>query len=542
MLSSVASRPLRRLRPATQLRLASSFSYIRLGPIEGLSHALTFEESERSEVWSSSSIPRVYADPQLLAQASASEAVEEHARVSSLRRAHPGVWLVHLFKQRLEAGSGGVALPVPGEALAALLGPATPAEAAALGSEQGRLAAMLQARQGVASVAQLLGALEQDALDGGLGGAASGPAPPGSTLPALGPAARTAALVALAARSGALGAAMASLRAVCLVHTARLEALGTGEERGLAEAAWLEGMGLPSAASAPAQPPPFRSPRIPQDLYGAWDAPLSSPLSAGEIASEGSSASSDVLRQLGMEHRDRAEFLSRARLPTPLHAGAPTPALEAAALALEANPSLSPLDRQRMLSAYMEGLDMLPSATDFGLEKRAILDPQPQWGWYDPAVTRLQDDAQDAMAGRGKYSAYRGSTWENQQLPPSSIGLPQPLNEAAGTPNTPLETMEEAQAVHKEMARRALAESAAASAAITAALERSMGLKPRAAAAAGGGGGSGSGNFFERYAAGVRPPPALEEPAKGTRFEVERKELPMGVGVKVKKADGKKKK
>jgi hypothetical protein len=510
-------------------RCASTFSYLRLGRAESLSHTLYFDESEREEVWQSATIPRVHADPALVAAAAAAAEGKggEHASLLALRRAHPEVWLVHLFCARLRAGAGGAPLPLAPEALARALAPPSAQETAALDSERGRTEALAAAEAGVERVRELLGALEQDALDGGLGGAAAG----GSG----GGAAGAAALLAMAGASGALEAALTSLRAVALVHTARLRALSPGEERGAAEAAWLEGLGLSSAAA----PRPFRSPRVPAELYATWDAPLSSPRSAGEAASEGASASAASLRALSMEHRDRAEFLSRARLPQPLHAGAPTPALEAAALALEANPALNPLDRQRMLAAYMDGLNMAPSASDFSLEKAAILDPQPQWGWYDPAVTRLQDDAHDAMAGRGKFSAYRGSTWAHERLPPTSIGLPQPLAEAAGTPHTPLEALEEAEAAHASMARRALAESAAATAAITAALERSMGLKPRGSAAAASAGG---GTFFERFAAGERPAPELAPPLKGARFEVERKELEMGVGVKVKKADGKKKK
>jgi hypothetical protein len=516
--------------------------------VERLRHVLDFDESERREVWQSSTIPRVQADPGTVALASAEQAAEDYALVSRLRAAHPGVWLVHLFRARLEAGCGGAALPLGAGELSALLGPPTPSEQAALSTEAGRQEALLGVRRGVEGVAALLGTLEQDALDGGLGGAGGEAAPPlpGVTMPTLSPTSRCAALVALAARNGALAAAMASLRAVCLAHTARLDALGPGEERGAAEGAWLESLGLP-LAPPPSHPtrttslaPGYRSPRIPRELFAHWDAPLSTPRSSAEVASEGGSASSHSQRLMGMEHRDRAELLSRAKLPTPLHAGAPTPALEAAALALEANPSLSPLDRQRMLSAYMDGLDMAPAASDFSLEKASIMDPQPQWGWYDPAVTRLQDDAASAMAGRGKFSAYRGSVWEAEALPPPSIGLPTPLHVAAGTPDTPLETMEEAQAVEAEVKRRALADSAAATAAVTAALERSMGLKPRSAAATSGGMGAPAKNFFERFSAGERPPPALQPPAKGDRLQVERKELEMGVGVKVKKPDGKK--
>jgi hypothetical protein len=330
-----------RLRPLATRRAASTFSYLRLGRAEGLSHALYFDEAEREEVWQSAAIPRVHADPALAAAAAAAAGggapalQEEHAALLALRRAHPEVWLVHLFCARLRAGAGGAPLPLAPEVLARALAPPSAEESAALASERGRTEALAAAREGVGRVRALLGALEQDALDGGLGGAAAGGAGSGgSGGSGSGSTATAAALLAMAGASGALEAALGSLRAVALAHAARLRALAPGEERGAAEAAWLEGLGLSSAAA----PRAFRSPRVPAELYEAWDAPLASPRSSGEAAAEGATASAASLRALSMEHRDRAEFLSRARLPQPLHAGAPTPALEAAALALGGQP------------------------------------------------------------------------------------------------------------------------------------------------------------------------------------------------------------
>ena len=83
-----------RLRPLAPARSASTFSYLRLGRAPAQAHALTFDESERGEVWHSATIPRVHPDPALVAAASAAAAGEEHAQVQALRRAHPEVWLV----------------------------------------------------------------------------------------------------------------------------------------------------------------------------------------------------------------------------------------------------------------------------------------------------------------------------------------------------------------------------------------------------------------------------------------------------------------
>ena len=56
-----------RLRPLAAARSASTFSYLRLGRAPAQAHALTFDESERGEVWHSATIPRVHPDPALVA-------------------------------------------------------------------------------------------------------------------------------------------------------------------------------------------------------------------------------------------------------------------------------------------------------------------------------------------------------------------------------------------------------------------------------------------------------------------------------------------
>jgi len=501
-------------------------------------HTLEFEEYENGEGWTSSTIPFVYPDPEMVSAADAEGERNRNIRVSELRQRHPGVWLVHLFKERLEESSG-APLPLPKEVLESLLAPCSPEELATFSSEKGRQGAFVSTRQVVESGVQSLARLEQEALDGGLGiGAGLGQPAIGAALP-LTPTERTSALLALAAERGALVESLRALRAVCLAHTARLDALGHGEERAAAESKWIATLGLTPGSNLPT----FRSKRIPSELWEGYDDPLGQSLTASEAAASGLSSTGNVTRAMMMEHRDRVEFLSRAKLPTPLHSGAPTPLLEAAARTLDSNPSLSPEDKLRMLSAYSAGLEEADEAWDLSHVTKVIKDPQPQWGWYDPEVVKLQDAANDAMMGRGVFSSYRGNAWRDELLPPAQIGLPPPLHVQAGTPETPLETMEEVEALGKEMDRRAVADSLAATAAITAAIEKSMGLRPRNAGAKGEEAAHLQ-NFFKRYAAGQRPAPEIAAPpAGGHRVEVERKELEMGAGVKGKGKDkgGKKK-
>jgi hypothetical protein len=525
---------MRRLRSVLTLaplrRHASDFSYIRLGAPYPYRHVLEYEDPEEGEAWVSSTIPRVYPDPEVVAAADLEGESARYARAMELRERHPGVWLVHLFVERLEGSAGGAPLPLAKGVLEALLAPCTPAERAALATPAGRAAALAAAQASIHATAHAVGRLEEDALDSGV----VAPAPPSPHLPT--PASRAAALHAMAAADGTLAATLATLRALCLAHTARLEALGGGEPRWVAERQWLGALGL-----TPPSPTSFRSPRIPPALWAVWDDPLGSPLSPGEVRDEGSLRGGDVVRASLVEHRDRVEFLSRARLPPPLHAGAPTPVLEAAARVLDANPSLTPEDKVRMLAAYAGGLEEEEAAWDTSLEAASILAPQPQWGWYDPEVTGLQDAAVEAMTGRGAFSRYRGSGWREGLNPPERSGLPPSPATAAGTPGTPLETMEEVAATVKEVERRGLADAAAATAAITAALEAQMGLRPRrqgAVQAQGQPGQPPAQNFFQRYAAGQRPAPHLPgPPPSGHRVEVPRQELEMGAGVKQKGKD-----
>ena len=493
-------------------RAASDFTYVRAGRAPRLRHEAVWDESQRGEEWAASRLPRV-AGRAASADTDSNELspAAERARVRALRAAHGDAWPVALLAARLERLSGvPLAALLPADEASALLAPPTEAERAEHASSRGMWEASSAARERAAAAAAALGELEVVALDGGLGGADVG----GGALP-LSSRARAAGTLALAAAHGTLGAALGAVRAVALSTAAHVRAAGGGEASASADASWEEALGVGSRALATAE----RSPRIPADFFETWDEPLIAPMTPGEAADEGLAPSSTLVRTVGMEHRDRAEFLSRARLPPALRDGAPTPTLAAAADALDANASLSPSAREAMLSRYADIVGRVPGALNFDAEHAAYVRPQPQWGFYDPRVADMKDATVDAMAGRGAFSAYRGSTWEAAAASAARTGLgPVPHDVAGGGKNAPLETHEEANLGALEAQRRAAAESARAAADITTALERAMGLKPRRTPR------ETARPFFARHAAGERPEKPTP-PTGGHRFEVARQEL-----------------
>ena len=512
------------------LRSVSDFAYVRPGIAVKRTHVIVWDEMERVEKWQSASVPYISSDPRH--SPAVDTAASSHARLLTLRATHPdGVWLVAFCMEKLETAAGGAALPLTAEDRVTLLSPASAVERTELSTEAGRAAASKAAREASGDVVKALGVLEAEALDGGLGGATLGEVGRlGLTFQS-----RAAATHALAARRGVLFQALAALRRVGLFHAARIDALGGGEESALAETEWLRALNLAPGAT----PIPHRAPRVPDALWAVWDDPLVSPMSAAEAADEGLAVAADQVRSMGLEHRDRVEFLSRARLPLPLSTGAPTADLSAAAKALDMNPSLKQEDKELMLSLYADAVARKPNAYNFTAERVAYVDPQPQWGFYDPTKTKAQDDASDALRGRGRFSAYRGSTWETDHIPPRSIGLAPTPHEVAGTPDVPLETHEEILVSIKEAERRAGADSARAVATITASLEAAMGLRPRGGATSNGGSGGAAAavpkrTFFERLAAGERPRKP-EPPLGGHRYDVPRLELVAVDGKKKKK-------
>jgi hypothetical protein len=508
-----------------------------------------WDERQRREAWRSSSLPVLSAHPTLAAAYDGEARAREHAEVRALRAEYPYTWLVRHVAGKLRAAAGGGALPLPEGEVEALCAEPAPqgAEAARLATPLGVEEALAAAREAGRAAREALGALEADALDGGLGGATDvpvgGPGAPGG----LGDATvLNGALLELAARSGALRAVLRALRAEGVAHAARFRLLGGGEEAAAEERAWLEEeLGFHGGVAPPAP----RSPRLPPEAYAAREAPLASPLSSMELRDSEPAADADLMRAMGMEHRDRAEFLSRARLPTPLHEGAPSPVLEAAARALDHNLSLSRAQKEVMLGMYADAVEDRAEAYDFSAERAAIEAPQPQHRYYDPAATAFADDADDAAAARGQFSEYRGSQWLETNLDPGRYGGPRSLsartapppagNGVGGAVRAPLETMEEVAVNTAVLERGVAAEAAAATARISAAVARSMGMRlpppvPPAAAKP----------FFQRLAEGERPPSIVPPPPRtDNRIDVEREELAMGAGNSAKqKTKGKGKK
>ena len=550
MLRCRSSAPLR-CASRTLVRLISDFAYVRPGPVRTNRHTTVWDERQRREAWRSSSLPVLSPRPSVVASSDAEAVAREHAEVRALRAAHEFTWLVHLVVAPLRAAAGGAPLPLPPAELAAALAAPGGEEAARLATPVGVEEAAGAARAAREAARAALGALEADTLDGGLGGATAAPAGSGaaSLLP-LGGEARNGALLEAAARSGALGAALRALRAANVAAVARFRLLGGGEDSAAAERAWLEGeLGLHGGLA----PPVPRSPRLPAEAYAAFKAPLSAPLSATELRDSELAADADLIRAMSMEHRDRAEFLSRARLPSPLHEGAPSPVLEAAARALDVNPSLSRPQKEAMLAMYADAVEgRTEAAYDFSAERAAIEAPQPQHKYYDPAVTAFADDADDALAARGQFSFYRGSQWLETNLDPARYGGPRALsartappsagNGVGGAARAPLETLEEVEVNAAAVERGLAAEAAAATARITAALQRSMGIRP--AAGAPGGGLPAPAPFFARLAAGERPASIVPPPPRtDNRNDVDREELQKSAGNSAKqKTKGKGKK
>jgi hypothetical protein len=536
-------------------RMVADFAYVRPGPVRTSHHHPVWDERHRSEEWRSGSLPVLSPHPLLTAAGDAALLANEHTEVRALRGAHEHTWLVHFVVARLRESAGGGALPLPEGELRALLAAPAGEEAARLATPAGVEEALGAARVARAEARAALGALEADALDGGLGGATAAPAGGGggggAVLP-LSDEARNAATLELAAKSGALRAALRALRAVNVAHAARIRLLGGGEDSAAAERAWLEEeLGLHGGLA----PPVPRSSVLPPEAYTVHGAPLDAPLSTTELRDSELAADADLMRAMGMEHRDRAEFLSRAKLPPPLHAGAPSPVLEAAARALDGNPSLSRPQKEAMLAMYADAVEgRAELAYDFSAERAAIEAPQPQHKYYDPAVTAFADDADDALAARGQFSFYRGSQWLETNLDPGRYGGPRALaartagpslgNGVGGAARAPLETAEEVEVNAAAIERGFAAEAAAASARITAALQRSMGIRPPRAAAAAAPPPGAPATFFQRLAAGERPASIVPPPPRtDNRQDVDREELVKAAGNSAKqKTKGKGKK
>lgn len=492
-------------------RFASDFAYIQPGVLAPRRHQVVFSESQRDEVWKSDAIPVVSPHPEIVAASNRELQTKKFMDLHEIRNNTKEVFLVHATKYMVDfnaslADEESPLSVVPKDQLNRLFGPASTKELESVSTEKGRLDMLELARKNIECVIARASKVEADLLDSGL---------LESSVPA-NVDARASSVHSLSANAELMVSALEVIRALSLVHTSRIAALPAYEQE-KAESAWYIACGLPDLNTGPQH---FRSPRLPSFFWNIRDKPLDAPMSEVERQDAGVSLNtSDIDRAMALEHRDRAEITTHRKLPLPLHLGATTPELEHAARTLDSNPSLTQEDKEYMLSYYADALNESPSAFDFSKEKAAWMDPQPQWGWYDPEFPKFQDDAKDVLGGRGKFSAYRGNIYTQNQISPERYGEVTPAHVAAGTPETPLEVVEEA-AVTAHMAKsRMQIESALASAAVTAALEKAMGIKPRAQTKTVL---SESANaFFHRYVAGQRPA-APEPPSTGHRVTIER--------------------
>ena len=260
-------------------------------------------------------------------------------------------------------------------------------------------------------------------------------------------------------RAALLLACLRSFRVNCLVQYARFSSLPV-EEIVFEETRWLSSLNitLPSErfettrSTSSLQQRESRSPRIPASLFRVQDTPFEAPLTLEERRNDAHILSRSVTKRLALEHRDRSEFVTRRRLPRPLHLDASNESnepLESAARALDENSSLSDVDRQYMLSIVSKALSQKKpeqfADESFLLnddEHKAWKEPQPQWGWFDPNFAKVQDDVDDALKGRGQFSRYRGLDYQSEHIVrPEDIGERAPGGLPAGTP---LETIEAA--------------------------------------------------------------------------------------------------
>jgi len=260
-------------------------------------------------------------------------------------------------------------------------------------------------------------------------------------------------------RAALLLACLRSFRVNCLVQYARFSSLPV-EEIFFEETRWLSSLNitLPSErfettrSTSSLQQRESRSPRIPASLFRVQDTPFEAPLTLEERRNDAHILSRSVTKRLALEHRDRSEFVTRRRLPRPLHLDASNESnepLESAARALDENSSLSDVDRQYMLGIVSKALSQKKpeqfADESFLLnddEHKAWKEPQPQWGWFDPNFAKVQDDVDDALKGRGQFSRYRGLDYQSEHIVrPEDIGERAPGGLPAGTP---LETIEAA--------------------------------------------------------------------------------------------------
>lgn len=351
----------------------SDFAYVNPGPVAPRRHVLRFRESERDEVWKHEGIPIL--DDGLPEEARGrvmehylelATAVEE--QLEEAVRKSPRIAYVHALLEHFGPSVAGVLSEAE---LKELTTEPSEEEVQRLRSPVERRRALLGLRKELDLLMSSAQLREEDALDSGEADLA---------LPL---SVETREAMQAANSKDLFLAALKVARTMSMIVSIQEAGLSAQERAHLADAI--------DAANGPVVL--GHASASPMEAAGnGYVNPADAPLSREEVAefTHGGETYENLMSQ-ALAHGDRLAKLPRKRLPTPLHADAPNAHLADVARLIDTNPSYSSAeDKAYMLQYYADALSGKAEAFDIGPEKAAFMDPQPQWGVYDPQLVKMQ--------------------------------------------------------------------------------------------------------------------------------------------------------
>lgn len=339
------------------------------GTVTQRQHRVGWHESQRYEEWDSSAIPLV--DDGVPDEARGrlvrwwnETLAQTYGELDALYEAHPQLFLVHALRHALEAGGP---LPISDEDWTALTAAPTAEELKAGTDGDARRSAIEALQQKARALREVLRDRIADAVDSG----------EADLMLPLSQAARES--LQRTRHKDVLLDVLKAARTVSIL-TSQMDETASPARR----AQWRRVLEEVDLAL------PFS--RLPDAAAAASiaAAPLTAALTPGEIAHFDHFQTYDQAKQAAMENRDRTVTISAKRLPTPLAADAPNAFLEDAARVVDENPSLSASDKAYIMQHYTDALADRAEAWDISAEVKAIVEPQPQWGVYDPEFVKLQ--------------------------------------------------------------------------------------------------------------------------------------------------------
>ena len=373
-------------------RGVSDFSYVTAGRPAPRRHVLRFRERERDEEWRHAGLPIVESG---MPEAARGRVVEFYlesvhaadAELMAATAADPRAPLVHIVLSHVGPE---MRAQLSAAELAEVTAPLSDGELAALAAPAARHRALLALRSELEALQTAAAEREEDALDSGEADLALPLAPEQrAELQAVN--SRELLLAALRAARG-MGALQAALAAT--LSPAQRAALGGSASGGAEEGDTI------AAHMGVATPTQFQALGA-----GAGDvvAPGDEEMTPEELRGFNHADDYATMALQALQNRDRLAPLPRKRLPTPLHADAPSPHLEDVARLIDANPSYtSENDKAYVMHYYAAALDGADVRAMPDLEKAAFFDPQPQWGVYDPeeVKTRVRGGVRGWVGGR----------------------------------------------------------------------------------------------------------------------------------------------